>query len=83
MDPLAVEALIRAALPEARIEVKSPDGSHFEALVISEQFDGQRTLQRHRVVYAALGELVGREIHALSLRTLTPVEAESQSAGGQ
>ncbi|MDH3588681.1 MAG: BolA/IbaG family iron-sulfur metabolism protein [Gammaproteobacteria bacterium] len=75
MDPSEVEALISAALPGARVSVQSPDGSHFEALVISEQFDGQRTLARHRIVYAALGERVGREIHALSLRTQTPAEA--------
>ena len=83
MDPLAVEALIRAAMPDARIDVKSPDGSHFEAVVISEQFDGQRTLTRHRAVYDALGSRVGREIHALSLRTLTPAEARVESTGGQ
>lgn len=80
MDPVAVEALIRVAMPNAHIEVKSPDGSHFEALVVSAQFDGQRTLQRHRAVYDALGELVGREIHALSLRTLTPEEADGAGA---
>lgn len=75
MDPVAVEKMIQDAMPDARIEVKSPDGRHFEALVISDKFDGQRTLQRHRAVYDALGELVGREIHALSLRTLTPGES--------
>ncbi len=78
MDPLEVEALIRVALPDALIKVRSPDGSHFEALVISEQFDGQRTLKRHRAVYDALGALVGREIHALALRTLTPTEADAR-----
>ena len=75
MNPQEVEALISAALPDAEVTVKSPDGTHFEALVISAQFEGQRTLARHRVVYAALGELVGREIHALALRTQTPEEA--------
>ena len=77
MDPVEVEALIRAAMPDATISVRSPDGSHFEALVISDLFVGQRTIKRHRAVYDALGALVGREIHALSLRTLTPAEAEA------
>lgn len=75
MDPQEVEALIGAAMPEATVTVRSPDGSHFEATIVSEAFAGQPTLARHRAVYAALGERVGREIHALSLRTLTPAEA--------
>ncbi|MDH3646354.1 MAG: BolA/IbaG family iron-sulfur metabolism protein [Gammaproteobacteria bacterium] len=78
MDPVEVEALIRVAMPDATISVRSPDGRHFEALVISEVFDGKRTITRHRAVYDALGELVGREIHALSLRTLTPSEADAE-----
>lgn len=75
MDPEKVEALICSAMPDAHVAVTSPDGTHFEALVVSPRFEGQRTLQRHRAVYEALGALVGREIHALSLRTLTPAEA--------
>ena len=60
----------------AKVEVRGADGRHFEALIVSEQFAGQRTLQRHRAVYATLGTLVGEEIHALSLRTLTPAELD-------
>lgn len=77
MDPQLVAELIRKAMPEAEVSVRSPDGTHFEALVVSDQFDGQRTLQRHRTVYAALGELVGGEIHALALKTLTPAERDA------
>lgn len=78
MDPQEVEALIRAAMPTAQVTVRSPDGSHFEAVVISEDFAGKRTLQRHRAVYDTLGKRVGREIHALSLRTLTPDEVPAE-----
>lgn len=79
MNPDEVAELIRAALPEAQVTVRSPDGTHFEAEVVSERFAGQRTLQRHRVVYEALGRLVGAEIHALSLRTLTSEERDAQA----
>jgi stress-induced morphogen len=45
---------------------------HFEAVVISASFEGKATLQRHRMVYATLGKLMGNEIHALGLRTEVP-----------
>ena len=54
------------------------DGEHFEALIVSEAFRGKSRVQRHQLVYAALGERMRGEIHALSMRTLTPEEA----AGG-
>lgn len=79
MDPEHVADLIRKAMPEAQVSVRSPDQTHFEALVVSERFAGKPTLQRHRAVYAALGALVGAEIHALSLRTLTTEERDAQA----
>jgi acid stress-induced BolA-like protein IbaG/YrbA len=51
------------------------DGQHFEALIVSEAFRGKSRVQRHQLVYAALGERMRAEIHALSMRTLTPEEA--------
>ena len=56
------------------ISVESEDNTHFRARVVSAEFAGKRPLQRHQMVYAALGAHMGREIHALSLRTLTPDE---------
>ncbi|MGA9852195.1 MAG: BolA/IbaG family iron-sulfur metabolism protein [Gammaproteobacteria bacterium] len=61
-------------LPNAEVRVSSDDGTHFEALVVAPAFSGQRPLARHQMVYATLGERMGREIHALSLNTLTPDE---------
>ncbi|HET8899585.1 MAG TPA: BolA/IbaG family iron-sulfur metabolism protein [Rhodanobacteraceae bacterium] len=75
MDADAIRTLIQQALPEARVEVHGADGVHFEAEVIATDFEGKLPLARHRLVYAALGERMGGEIHALSLRTLTPQEA--------
>lgn len=74
MDAEQIHGLIQAALPDAQVRVSGADGVHFEAEVISAAFAGQRPLQRHRLVYAALGDLMGGAIHALALKTLTPEE---------
>jgi len=74
MKPEQVAALIRAAMPAAQVDVQSEDDTHFAALVVSEAFQGMRSLARHQLVYRALGELVGREIHALSIDAQTPAE---------
>jgi acid stress-induced BolA-like protein IbaG/YrbA len=74
MDSSKIAQLIRAGLPDAQIDVSGADGVHFEARVVSPSFEGLPTLKRHRMVYATLGSLMGHEIHALGLRTLTPEE---------
>jgi len=75
MDTNTVQALIEKGLPGAKVDVRGPDGVHFEALVVTPAFAGKLPLARHRMVYATLGDLMGGAIHALSLRTLTPEEA--------
>ena len=75
MDAETIRALIEAGLPGCSAQVHGPDGVHFEATVISPEFAGKLPLARHRMVYATLGARMGGEIHALSLRTLTPAEA--------
>ena len=72
MDSTTIEQMIREGLPGAEVRVSGDDGVHFEAHVISETFRGKATLQRHRMVYATLGELMGNEIHALGLHTDVP-----------
>lgn len=81
MNPADVKGLIEAGLPGAEVEVLSDDNTHFEAMIVAAEFDGLRTLDRHKRVYAALGEAMGREIHALSMRTLTPAEAAARPQG--
>jgi acid stress-induced BolA-like protein IbaG/YrbA len=76
-----VTQLIQAALPEARIRVLTDDDTHFEAVIIAPQFAGKRSLQRHQLVYGALGSKMGREIHALSMAAYTP--EEWAAAGGE
>ncbi len=76
MQSQEMKTLLEAAFPGARVQDASVDDVHFQAIVETEAFAGQPTLARHRMVYAALGERMGGEVHALSLRTLTPAEAE-------
>lgn len=64
-----IKTLIEAGMPGAQVTVLGDDGQHFEALVISSEFAGKLPLAQHRMVYAALGEKMGREIHALQLTT--------------
>ena len=79
MDPKAVARLIEQGLPDATVEVTTDGSGHYEAVVVSPAFDGERSLRRHQMVYGTLGELVGGEIHALNLKTFTPEEWESQA----
>jgi acid stress-induced BolA-like protein IbaG/YrbA len=75
MSPHQVAELIRAGLPGAEVRVESDDNTHFAARVVSKDFSGKRPIARHQLVYSTLGELMGREIHAMSIEALTPEEA--------
>lgn len=79
MDPAEITRLIEAGFDGATVRVMSDDNTHFEALVVASEFEGLRQIARHQRVYATLGTLVGNEIHALSLKTLTPAELEEQA----
>ncbi|HSG66500.1 MAG TPA: BolA/IbaG family iron-sulfur metabolism protein [Gammaproteobacteria bacterium] len=79
MDPAEIAALIEQGLPGAEVEVTTDGQGHYLAVVIAEDFAGQRSLRRHQRVYATLGQRVGQEIHALALKTLTPEEARGGS----
>jgi len=74
MDPQQLAELIRQSIPDARVEVRSDDNVHFSALLVGSAFEGLRPLARHQLVYRALGERMGREIHALTIEALTPQE---------
>jgi acid stress-induced BolA-like protein IbaG/YrbA len=74
MNADEVKARIETHLPGSRAVVRTDDDTHFEAVVVAGQFAGQRALKRHQLVYAALGAVVGRELHALSIEALTPEE---------
>jgi acid stress-induced BolA-like protein IbaG/YrbA len=80
MNATEVQRLILSGLPGAEVHVRTDDDTHFEAVVVTAQFAGKRTLQRHQMVYAGLGERMGREVHALSIQAFTP--DEWRAAGG-
>lgn len=73
-----IQQLVEKGLPGARAMARDMTGTsdHFELIVVAEAFEGKSAVARHRMVYAAIGPAVGGEIHALSLKTLTPSEAE-------
>ena len=77
LDPEQLRHLILDHFPDAEVEVEDLTGTkdHYRLKVISSRFDGLPPLRRHRLVYEALGERVGQEIHALSLSTQCPNEA--------
>ena len=74
MTASAIENLIRAAIPDARVTVEdlAGDGDHYAATVVSEQFRGLSRLKQHQMIYAALQGRVGGELHALALQTSAP-----------
>ncbi len=74
MQPEEIAKLIENGLNGAEARVQSDDNTHFEALVICDAFSGKRPLARHQMVYQTLGSLVGGEIHALSIKAVTPDE---------
>ena len=73
VDPQSIREGIAAGLACEHVEVVG-DGQHFQALIVSSQFAGKSRVQRHQLVYGALGSRMREEIHALSMRTLTPEE---------
>ena len=72
-----IEALIKAAIPDARVDIQdlAGDGDHYAATVVSEAFRGRSRVQQHQHVYAALRGRMGAELHALALQTSAPEAA--------
>lgn len=79
-DPTAddVRRFIAAGLTCSHLEVEG-DGRHFFATIVSPEFDGRSRVQRHQTVYGALGDRMREQIHALSMKTLTPAEWAAQA----
>ena len=78
VTPQSIQQGIASGLQCEHLEVRG-DGQHFEALVVSEAFAGKSRVARHQLVYAALGDRMREEIHALSMRTLTPDEWQAST----
>ena len=80
MDPEEIKSLIENGIAGAAVNVVSDDNTHYAALVISEEFAGKRSIARHQMVYRCLGELMGNEIHAMSIRAHTAMEWQELQA---
>lgn len=76
--PQEVQQYIAAGLPCEHLSVEG-DGQHFFATIVSSEFDGKNRIGRHQRVYQALGDRMRAEIHALSMKTLTPAEWAAQA----
>ncbi len=74
MQASEIEAMIRAALPDAEVEIRdlAGDGDHYSARVVSAAFAGKNRVQQHKLVYEALGGNMGGALHALQLTTAVP-----------
>lgn len=73
VSPEQVETIIKSGLPDAQVQALSPDGEHYEVIVVSSAFAGKGRVQQHQLVYKALGEVLHTGVlHAVSLKTFTP-----------
>ena len=79
LTPDTLKNYIIAALPCAHIEVEG-DGQHFYATIVSAEFQGLSMIKQHQRVYAALGDRMKAEVHALSMKTYSPEQWEKMSA---
>jgi stress-induced morphogen len=80
MDPKEIETMIARGIPDAQVEVRdyTGGGDHFEALVVSPSFEGKGLIERHQLVYQALGDAMRVQVHALTLKTLTPAQYQNR-----
>ena len=73
VTPEQLQSWIESGFDGANVTVEG-DGHHFEAVIIADEFAGKSRIQRHQLVYAALGDKMKAEVHALSMKTITPAE---------
>ena len=79
MNPQEIKSLILNSIENSEVQVNSEDNVHFETTIISDSFDGKSLLDRHKMIYASLGDKMSHEIHALTINALTPDEHEISS----
>ena len=81
MTPDEIQTTIQQAMPNADVKILDPmnDGVHLSAVIVSEDFEGQSRIKRHRMVYSALGDAFSGPIHALQMTTLTPSEHKAKT----
>lgn len=77
VTPEQLKTWIESGFEAAQIDVDG-DGHHFEAVIVAQEFEGKSRIQRHQLVYAALGDKMKAKVHALSMKTFTPSEQQAQ-----
>ena len=77
-----IKKWIEQNLAQSEVEI-SGDGRHFNAVIVCAGFAGKTRIQQHQMVYAALGEKMKDDIHALSMRTMTPEDRAAETMVGQ
>lgn len=75
MEPKEIQEIIEKGFPDAKVKVIG-DGHHFNAVIVSQVFEGKGLLEQQRLVYEVLGENMKEKIHAISLKTLTPEQEQ-------
>ena len=81
VTPESIKNHIETSMPCELVHVEGADGRHFDAIIVSAEFRGKNMVQQHQLVYRALGDRMKQEIHALSMKTLTPEQwVESSQA---
>ncbi|MFT5111604.1 MAG: acid stress-induced BolA-like protein IbaG/YrbA [Parasphingorhabdus sp.] len=75
VTPQDIKGWIEENLPNSSVEIDG-DGHHFDATIVCPEFAGKSRIQQHQMVYGALGDRMKSEIHALSMKTITPEERE-------
>lgn len=82
IEPADLKRLIEEGIPQSRVDVRDLTGTkdHYEAVIVSPAFEGLPLVKRHQMVYGAVGTRMTREVHALSMQTLTPREWEQKAA---
>ena len=80
LQPESIKESIQQGLPDAEVFVSGDDGTHFEAVVISAKFEGIGLLQQHQLVYQTLGDRFSQDIHALALKTYTPLAWQNKQS---
>ena len=76
MDSKEIKSMIESGMSNSVVNVEG-DGTHFEALIVSSEFEGKSLIERHKIVYGVLGDAMKERIHALSLKTFTPEQWEN------
>ncbi len=74
-----LKTTIESSLPCEYVQVEGDDGRHFNALIVSAEFRGKNTVQQHQLVYKSLGDKMKQDVHALSMKTLTPEQWDNKS----